>query len=96
MNWNEQVKEFKKQYNGDENYIQEFIDGLVPQNYYDIMNTALKTKAYLYDVPEYLVGEPIWKSLKVVIFAIYFHQFSEARLEEEEWKYTTDVWRVLK
>lgn len=84
MNWNEQVKEFKKEYNGDEDYIYEFIDGLVPIYYNDIMLTALETKAYHYDVQEHQVDKPIWEVLQQAIFAIYLQEFSEALLEEEE------------
>lgn len=84
MNWNEQVKEFRKEYNGNEDYIHEFVDGLVPQNYYDIMHTALETKAYHFVVVGSQVDVPIWKVLQQAIFAVYLQQFSEALLEEEE------------
>ena len=84
MNWNEQVKEFKKQYNGNEDYIHEFVDGLVPIDYNDIMHTAIETKAYHHDVVESQVDEPIWKVLQQAIFEIYLQEFSEALLEEEE------------
>ncbi len=84
MNWNEQVKVFKKEYNGEEDYIYEFIDGLVPIYYNDIMLTALETKAYHYDVQEHQVDKPIWEVLQQAIFAIYLQEFSEALLEEEE------------
>lgn len=84
MNWNEQVKEFKKEYNGDEDYIHEFIDGLVPIYYNDIMRIAMETKAYKYDIVESQVDEPIWRVLQQAIFAIYLQEFSEALLEEEE------------
>ena len=84
MNWNEKVKEFKKEYNGDEDYIHEFIDGLVPIHYNDIMRIAMETKAYHYDIVESQVDEPIWKVLQQAIFAVYLQEFSEALLEEEE------------
>ncbi len=84
MNWKEEVKQFKEQYNGDEDYIHEYIDGLVPQYYNDIMHTAIETKAYQYDVVESQVDEPIWKVLQQAIFAVYLQEFSEALLEEEE------------
>ena len=84
MNWNEQVKEFKEQYNGNEDYIHEFVDGLVPHFYNDIMLTAIETKAYHYDVVTSQVDEPIWKVLQQAIFAVYLQEFSEALLEEEE------------
>ena len=84
MNWNEQVKQFKKEYNGDEDYIYEFVYGLVPLYFNDIMITALETKAYHYDVHEHQVDKPIWKVLQDAIFAIYLQEFSEALLEEEE------------
>lgn len=84
MNWKEEVKQFKEQYNGNEDYIYEYVDGLVPHYYYDIMHTAIETKAYQYDVAESHVDEPIWKVLQQAIFEIYLQEFSEALLEEEE------------
>jgi len=83
MNWNEQVKEFKEQYNGDEDYIHEFVDGLVPIYYTDIMDVAVEIGATMMYVTSQ-VDEPIWKVLQQAIFAVYLQEFSEALLEEEE------------
>jgi succinate dehydrogenase hydrophobic anchor subunit len=84
MNWKEEVKQFKEQYNGNEDYIHEYVDGLVPIAYTDIMDVALETKAYQYDIVESQVDEPIWKVLQQAIFAVYLQEFSEALLEEKE------------
>tara|TARA_R100001230_G_C5532173_1_gene65750 strand:- start:194 stop:448 length:255 start_codon:yes stop_codon:yes gene_type:complete len=84
MNWKEEVKQFKEQYDGNEDYIHEYVDGLVPISYADIMDVALETKAYHYDVGPNHVDEPIWKVLQQAIFAVYLQEFSEALLEESE------------
>ena len=82
MNWNEEVEEYKKQYD-DEDGIYEYVESLVPVYYNDISNT-------FNDMSELItaddVGFPIWKVMTKNIYHAYQESFMEAwtPFEDEE------------
>lgn len=88
-NWNEQVQEYLNQYGNNENYIIEFIDGLVPINYTDIWDVA-----WAYNLGhvslgiEHATGHTVFEMFQHEIAQIYHDEFAEAyyrwtRHEEE-------------
>ena len=82
MNWNEEVEEYKKQYD-DEDGIYEYVESLVPVYYNDISNT-------FNDMSELIttddVAVPIWQVMTKHIFNDYLESFMEAwtPFDEEE------------
>lgn len=87
MDWENLVKTFGRQYSiySDDN-VHEFVDGLVPINYYDIMEEARKLGVYHNEIQAHQVGEPIWKILQYYIYEAYYEEFMDKihYLEEEE------------
>tara|TARA_R100000734_G_C3276413_1_gene71128 strand:- start:120 stop:449 length:330 start_codon:yes stop_codon:yes gene_type:complete len=87
--WDDQVQEFLNQYENNEDYIPEFIDGLVPINFTDIWDVA-----WAYDLGhlalgiEHATGHTIYELFQHEIAKIYHDEFAEAyyrwtRHEEE-------------
>ena len=82
MNWNEEVEEYKKQYD-DEDGIYEYVESLVPVYYGDISNT-------FNDMSELITADdvavPIWQVMTKHIFNAYLESFMEAwtPFDEEE------------
>ena len=78
-NWNEQVQEYHNQYGNNEDFILEFIDGLVPINYTDIWDVA-----WAYDLGhvtlgiEQATGHTIYECFQHEIAKIYHDEFAEA------------------
>jgi hypothetical protein len=82
INWKEEVKEYKKQYD-DDGDITEYIDSLVPQYYSDI----LKTFNYMtFEIAEHHIGLPVWQVMGECIYNDYYESFMEAwtPFEDEE------------
>ena len=88
-NLNEQVQEFLNQYENNEDYIPEFIDGLLP-----IRNTDIWDVAWAYNLGQEHIGigqatgHTIYEFFQYQIFNIYMEEFYEAyyrwtRHEEE-------------
>jgi len=87
MDWEELVKEFGKQYSiHSQDNIHEYIDGLVPIYYYDIMEESRRLKLYYDEIKPHQVGQSIWKILQYGIYEAYWEEFMENiyLLEEEE------------
>tara|TARA_R100000734_G_scaffold9378_1_gene7171 strand:+ start:448 stop:705 length:258 start_codon:yes stop_codon:yes gene_type:complete len=84
--WQEEVKEYLKQYNGDTSYTIEYIESLVPQYYEDIMEVVTALELYHGVIDESNVGEDIVTVLQHQIFLYYQDQFLNALAEilEEE------------
>ena len=86
MLWQEEAKEYLKQYNGDTSYTVEYIENLVPQYYADIMEVVTVLELYHGVIDESNVGEDIVTVLQHQIFLFYQDQFLNALAEilEEE------------
>tara|TARA_R100001594_G_scaffold73379_1_gene107970 strand:- start:26 stop:298 length:273 start_codon:yes stop_codon:yes gene_type:complete len=82
MNWDEEVKDYKKQYD-DEDGIYEYVESLVPVYYGDISNT-FNDMSELITADE--VGVPIWQVMTKHIFNAYLESFMEVwtPFEDEE------------
>lgn len=81
IDWTEEVKEYKKQYD-DDNGIHEYIESLLPvyygdiyQTYHDVIGTPLNI-----DVE----GVPLWRIMNAHILAEFYPLFYEAWNEAEE------------
>jgi hypothetical protein len=78
-NWNEQVQEFINQHGNNEDYIPEFIDGLVPINYTDIWDVA-----WAYSLGHrplgmaQATGHSVYEFFQYEIYTIFMEDFSEA------------------
>jgi hypothetical protein len=87
MDWEELVIEFGKQYTiHSHDNIHEFIDGIVPIYYHDIMEEARKLRLYHEVIGPHQVGQSIWKILQYHIYEAYYEEFMNHiyLLEEEE------------
>lgn len=82
INWENEVKEYKTQYEDDEG-IHEYVDSLVPIYYGDILNAFNDMTETITDNE---VGLPIWKVMAYYIYQDYMEKFMEAwtPFEEEE------------
>ena len=86
-NWDEQVQEFLNQYGNREEFILQFIDGLVP-----IYNTDVWDVAWAYDLGhlilsiEHATGHTVLEMFQHEIADIYHDEFAQAyhRYTQEE------------
>ena len=85
--WNEQVQEFQTHYQGNLDYLHEFIDSLVPIRYTDIWDVA-----WAYDLGHFALGfeqasgHTVYEFFQHEISNIYHDEFAEAwnlYMEEE-------------
>ena len=87
--WNEQVQEFLNQYGNNEDYIPEFVDGLVPIHYGDIWDVA-----WAYNLGHrplgmaQATGHSVYEFFQYEIYTIFMEEFAKAyyrytRHEEE-------------
>ena len=83
IDWEEEVREYKRQYDDDGDSINEYVDNLVPIFYYDI-KAAFNDMTY--EIDSYHVKMPIWKVMAECIYNDYLENFMNAwwTLEEEE------------
>tara|TARA_R100001015_G_C4622100_1_gene179467 strand:- start:1075 stop:1335 length:261 start_codon:yes stop_codon:yes gene_type:complete len=86
MLWEEEAKQYLKQYNGDTSYTTEYVENLVPQYYVDIMEVATLLELYHGVIDESNVGENIATVLQHQIFLFYQEKLFDALTEilEEE------------
>lgn len=86
MLWQEEAKEYLKQYNGDTSYTTEYVESLVPQYYDDVMEVARLLELYHGIIDESNVGENIATVLQHQIFLFYQEKLFDALTEilEEE------------
>ena len=83
INWSDMVKEYKEQYDN-EYYIGEFIDGLVPHSYYEILKVF---NDMTYKIQEHQVGLCVWEVMAQCIYNDYyeaFMQYWDGFYEDEE------------
>lgn len=73
VNWRDMVKEYKEQYDN-EYYISEFVEGLVPINYYEILKNFHNMT---YEIQEHHVGLSIWKVMTECIYNDYYESFMQ-------------------
>ena len=85
IDWHEQVKEYKKQYDDDDG-IHEYIESLLPvyygdinQAYHDEIGTPLNI-----EIEPHHVGLEIWRIMVGHIFEEYCEKFLDAWREVEE------------
>ena len=71
IDWKDMVKEYKEQYDN-EYYISEFVEGLVPINYYEILKTF---HDMTYEIKEHHIGLPLWKVMCECIYNEYYESF---------------------
>jgi len=75
IDWEDMVKEYKKQYD-DEDGIHEFIDSLVPVYYYDIFEAFRK---YCFSnnmiISNDDMGLPMWRVMTKYIYEAYYRSF---------------------
>ena len=72
-NWRDMIKEYKEQYDN-EYYISEFVEGLVPINYYEILKNFHNMT---YEIQEHHVGLSIWKVMTECIYNDYYESFMQ-------------------
>jgi hypothetical protein len=70
-NWEEEVKEYKTQYEGDDE-IGEYVDSLVPIYYGDI---KAEFDNMNFEIKEYHAGLSIWKVMTESIYLRYMDEF---------------------
>lgn len=78
--WAECAKEFKESYDGNEDYIGEYIDGLLPVYYSDIENAYayyFKHRAITIEVEAGHTGLKIWQIMNMHLYDEFMHLFME-------------------
>ena len=83
INWSDMVKEYKKQHDNPY-YINEFVEGLVPINHYEILKVFNNMN---YKIQEHHVGRSVWEVMSECIFNDYresFSQYWDGFYEDEE------------
>mgnify|MGYP003133025470 FL=1 len=73
INWSDMVKEYKKQHDNPY-YINEFVEGLVPINHYEILKVFNNMN---YKIQEHHVGRSVWEVMSECIFNDYRESFSQ-------------------
>ena len=84
INWEEQALEYLKEYGNDGNPIHEWVDGLVPIYYYDIMQEALRLELFHITIESSRLGKKIWEIFQGGIYDIYHELFMQAYFEQLE------------
>ena len=80
IDWEGEVKEYKKQYDGDE-WIHEYVDSLVPIYYGDILYAF---NDMTFEIQEHHIGIPVWKVMTECIYNEFYNSFMEAWTPFEE------------
>ena len=73
INWSDMVKEYKEQHDNPY-YINEFVEGLVPINHYEILKVFNNMN---YKIQEHHVGRSVWEVMSECIFNDYRESFSQ-------------------
>ena len=84
INWQEQAIEYLKEYGNDDTYIQEWVEGLVPIYYHDIMQEGIRLEVYYGTIRENDTGQKIWELFSRIIYQIYTTEFYGAYFEQLE------------
>ena len=88
--WAEYVKDFKESYDGNEEYIPEYIDSLLPVYYSDIeqaFKIYLGTSPVTIEIEARDVGLKVWQVMNMHLYDEFMHIFMEewnALKEDEE------------
>ena len=84
INWEEEAQQFLEEHGNNDNHIHEWVDGLVPHYYYDIMIEANRNQVYHEKIKEHEVGTELWKVLQQHIYNSYYRKFMDAFFEALE------------
>lgn len=88
IDWHEEVKEYKEQYDDDDG-IYEYVESLLPQYYggiYQTYHDVIGTPLSITIEPQH-VGMELWRIMNAHIYAefceLFFNAWNEAKEEEE-------------
>lgn len=87
--WAECAKEFKESYNGDEDYIGEYIDSLLPVYYSDIeqaFKDYIGVNPVTIEIEAKDIGLKVWQVMNMHLYEEFTHLFMEEwnSLKEDE------------
>lgn len=79
-NWAECAKDFKEAYEGNENYIGEYVDSLLPVYYSDIEQTYKEyvgVSTVTIEIEAAQIGLKVWQIMNMHLYDEFMHLFME-------------------